>query len=221
MVNDEIESFVNHFKFLWSQGHEASMHMESRLGEVSITLSCKARRNELPGTPPPSFISPPMYRRSPSYYRRQIRRKAERDMKITSFGEVSTPVKDSAVQAEAEDFEKNVDIVTVKATEKDVCNESLVNETETENVQASAAEVEVCTDDDNHDVPNVYDGKGKVGSEPAHDNAMKIGLKVNRASSVKNEVHDGIQPSERRNVASDLQSGRLQYPLPHLSFLKF
>ena len=218
MVADEIDSFVNHFKFLWSQGYEASMNVESKLGEVMITLSCKARRNELPGTPPPSFFSTPMYRRSPSYYRRQARRKAERDVKIMSFEEASTPVDAPTVQAEAKVVERSAELLAAKAIEENLCKEPLVNNKESENAQVSAEVAEVCTDDDNHDVPNIYDGQGKVGPELVHDIAM---VKVDRASTIENEVQDVKQPLERRPLASDLQSSQLQYPLPKLSFLKF
>ena len=74
MVASEIDSFVNKFKLLWSAGHDASLSLESKLGEVCISLNCKVGRI----TPPPSSHFTSKYR-SPSYFRRQERRKAARD----------------------------------------------------------------------------------------------------------------------------------------------
>ena len=50
----EIDSFVNKFRALCDAGYNASLNLESKLGEVFVNLSCKVGRT----TPPPPFTSP-------------------------------------------------------------------------------------------------------------------------------------------------------------------
>ena len=80
MGDVQIDSFINNFKLLWRAGEEASLKLESKLGEVSLSLSCKVGRIAPPSpvTPLQSFYSRKKYR-SPSYFRRQLRRKANRE----------------------------------------------------------------------------------------------------------------------------------------------
>ena len=79
MVNAEIDSFVVKFKSLWAAGYKATLSLESCMGEVVINLNCKVGRTK---PPPMPFMSPvvmPNKNRSPSYYRRQVRRKTTRE----------------------------------------------------------------------------------------------------------------------------------------------
>ena len=41
MANMEIDQFVNQFKLLRDAGMEASLNLETKLGEVFISLNCK------------------------------------------------------------------------------------------------------------------------------------------------------------------------------------
>ena len=66
MVVSEIDSFVKKFKLLWSAGYEASLNLESKLGEVNVTLNCKVGRT----IPPPSSRFTSKYK-NPSYFQRQ------------------------------------------------------------------------------------------------------------------------------------------------------
>ena len=74
MATDEVENFVRKFKMLRDSGYDATLTLESRLGEVSVTLNCKVGRTSPPPTTPLASSSPRY--RSPSYFRRQVRRKA-------------------------------------------------------------------------------------------------------------------------------------------------
>ena len=76
MEDVEIDSFVKKFKMLRSVGYDATLNLESKLGEVFITLNCKVGRVLPPPSTPTSVVSK---HRSPSYYRRLARRKAARD----------------------------------------------------------------------------------------------------------------------------------------------
>ena len=77
MGHVEIDSFVSKFKMLWSAGVDASLNFESKPGEVFISLNCKVGRVLPPPAVPLSSVVPK--HRSPSYYRRQARRKASRE----------------------------------------------------------------------------------------------------------------------------------------------
>ena len=93
MAGVEIDSFVKKFKSLFSAGHYATLNLDSKLGEVEINLSCKVGRS----TPPPSctpfttFGFGPKYR-SHSYYRRQERRKADRNFQHDTVVDASSPI---------------------------------------------------------------------------------------------------------------------------------
>ena len=79
----EIDNFVFKFKKLWSAGFNiASLNIESKLGEVFISLNFKVGRVIPPPTSQSSSVSPK--RRSPSYYRRQARRKASQEFHVES-----------------------------------------------------------------------------------------------------------------------------------------
>ena len=79
MADNEIDSFIQKYKLLRGAGIGASLSIETELREVSISLNCKVGRNIPP--PPPKLPSVPASKvyRSPSYYRQQARRKAERE----------------------------------------------------------------------------------------------------------------------------------------------
>ena len=74
MATDEVENFVHKFKMLRDSGYDATLTLESKLGEVFVVLNCKVGRTTPPPTTPFMPISPRY--RSPSYFRRQSRRKA-------------------------------------------------------------------------------------------------------------------------------------------------
>ena len=80
MADIKIDSFVRKFKLLRGAGVEASLNVETKLGEVCISLSCKIGRDILPPTPksPTDATATSRKYRSPAYYRRQARRKAAR-----------------------------------------------------------------------------------------------------------------------------------------------
>ena len=89
MADTEIDGFIQKFKKLRAAGIAATLNFETNLGEVSISLTCKVGRN----IPPPSHLLPPVAAskmRSPSYYRRQVRRKAEREVRRKSTTENSS-----------------------------------------------------------------------------------------------------------------------------------
>ena len=75
----QIDSFVSKFKLLLNTGYNATLNLESNLGEVSIMLSCKVGRTSPPPCSPLSSCVASPKHRSPSYVRRQARRKAARD----------------------------------------------------------------------------------------------------------------------------------------------
>ena len=92
MDHMELDSFIKKFKVLWMSGYDASLSMDSKLGDVQVSLSCKVGR---PAPPPPSTPqcmscnSSQPSRRSPSYCRRQVRRRASRDFQ-NAMREAST-----------------------------------------------------------------------------------------------------------------------------------
>ena len=84
MDSAEIDSFVKKFKILWGAGYDASLNLESKLGEVFISLNCKVGRVLPPPSPSgsaplSSVVQKSRKPRGPSYHRRQARRKASRD----------------------------------------------------------------------------------------------------------------------------------------------
>ena len=89
MDRAEIDSFVNKFKALCDAGYNASLNLESKLGEVFVNLSCKVGRTTPPPfTPPaPTPVDAVSKYRSPSYYRRQARHKATRDTDVMKVKE--------------------------------------------------------------------------------------------------------------------------------------
>ena len=93
MANNEIDSFIQKFKLLRGAGIEASLNFKTKLGEVWISLDCKVGRN----VPPPLPTVATTVKRSPSYYRRQARRKAKREV-VSGCTEVKSllPLADEA-----------------------------------------------------------------------------------------------------------------------------
>ena len=105
----EIENFVRQFKMLWSSGQEAKLTLETKLGEVWINLNCKVGRIIPPMTPSPLPPTKCKAYRSPSYYRRQARRRAERDSLNVSDGQVLTPVVSESIAEQADEAPGNVE----------------------------------------------------------------------------------------------------------------
>ena len=115
MVNEEIDLVVAQFKILLGFGHEASLKLDCKLGEAWINLSCKVGRNAppLPHTPLPACDVTRKNHRSPSYFRRQARRKSERESRAVTLNNVSLCMpKAEKVQDEltADEASKNVTI---------------------------------------------------------------------------------------------------------------
>ena len=75
MADVELSSFVKKFQCLRRSGYDASLNVESKLGEIFITLSCKVGRDIPPPSSPPSTHATISRNRSPSYFRRQERRR--------------------------------------------------------------------------------------------------------------------------------------------------
>ena len=82
MATDEVENFVRKFKMLKDSGYDTTLTLESKLGEVFVTLNCKVGRTTPPPQTPPMLPSSPRYR-SPSYFRRLARRKAAAESEKT------------------------------------------------------------------------------------------------------------------------------------------
>ena len=100
MATLHIDSFVDQFKKLWGAGIEASLNVESKLGEVYVSLNCKVGRITPPSPASQSPFLRPKYR-SPSYYRRQERRKEERELMNVSSVESSTLKAEEAMDVES------------------------------------------------------------------------------------------------------------------------
>ena len=116
MADVQIESFLNHFKLLWGAGEEASLKIESKLGEISLSLSCKVGRIAPPSPVPSQAFNSRKKYRSPSYFRRQDRRRAAHEAQNISSVDVST-LTDDAGQALTERF-----LDSVVAVEAEVAN---------------------------------------------------------------------------------------------------
>ena len=101
MEDNEIESFIRKFKSLRVTGYNATLNMECKLGEVFITLNCKVGRS-LPPSPSTPTYAAGLKSRSPSYFRRQARRKASREFKdgLADCGSASEEVKDVAAEVD-------------------------------------------------------------------------------------------------------------------------
>ena len=77
MADTEIDSFVKKFKLLRGAGMQASLTLETKLGEVFISINCKVSRDVPPPKLSPATAVNPSKHRSPSYFRRQARRRAD------------------------------------------------------------------------------------------------------------------------------------------------
>ena len=109
MAGVDIDSFVNKFKSLWSAGHNATLNIESKLGEVEISLRCKiGRSSPPPSTPFSSFGLSPKYR-SPSYYRRQARRKDRRKLNDSAEEDHFIPLADQVSESRSSQEDNIVD----------------------------------------------------------------------------------------------------------------
>ena len=118
MVHCEIDSFVNKFKLLWRAGYDTSLSLESKLGEVHINLSCKVGRS----IPPPSSRITPKYR-SPSYFRRQERRRAARESSDVISNEIQSykEADEALAVADVDADHSSVLPVEESASEEDQC----------------------------------------------------------------------------------------------------
>ena len=137
MEYGEIDNFVKKFKELRSAGYDAKLNLESKLGEVFVSLNCKVGRILPPPTSRLSSVAPKC--RSSSYYRRQARRKASR----------ATNVNQNSQSAEQAENENNVDIsehCNELKKKADVCQEGNESDSE-ESVDEEVDEItEVGTD---------------------------------------------------------------------------
>ena len=153
MADTEIESFVQKFKSLRGAGLEATLTLDTKLGEVWITMNCKVGRNIPP--PPsepssPSLIARKIYR-SPSYFRRQLRRKAEREAK-ESASSAALAVADTN---EKETAEKAVVVISNEVAEmpESTTDDSVADceaaEFEQNDSVNVSQEIDTSTDDEN------------------------------------------------------------------------
>ena len=119
MVSDEIDLVVSQFKSLLRIGHEASLKLDCKLGEVLISLSCKVGRNEPPCASMPTCDV--KRRRSPSYFRRQARRGSERESRsVDSTSLVDIPITEEVKEEPYVDETcKNISAAEATAVESD------------------------------------------------------------------------------------------------------
>ena len=140
MDDGEIDNFVKKFKMLRGAGYDASLNLESKLGEVYISLSCKVGRVLSPSTTPTCVVTK---RRSPSYYRRLARRKAARDLNLEQSivaekanNEVNTiavqPGLEGAEETEAVDAEESTAMSAEYEEDEVVDDEEACQETDDE-----------------------------------------------------------------------------------------
>ena len=106
MDNIELDSFIIKFKSLWMSGYDASLCIETKLGYVNVNLNCKVGRPVPPPFTPKCMSSPSNQKRSPSYFRRQERRRATRDLYNTTLSETDASAADQAV-GKADDQQEN------------------------------------------------------------------------------------------------------------------
>ena len=86
MFNTEFDDFVRKFFQLRQAGLTAHLDVDTQAGQVRVALSVELGAGHAPGQ------QPPRKSRSPSYYRRQTRRKADREAAgRTSNADVSVP----------------------------------------------------------------------------------------------------------------------------------
>ena len=185
MADVEIDNFVRKFKSLRDAGYKASLTFDTDLGEVNISLSCKVgrvvpppspSRNIYPCTPPPQLVaSRNSKRRSPSYYRRQARRKA----KLDSSSVIKVNLADG-VRAEDDEISDEVDEDTVA-----------MHVTETS--EQEVAEIEVRTESGQVDIDeessDVEQERGSSSDEEETEDVMK---------DLGEELKALIQESERK-----------------------
>ena len=219
MATMEIDGFINHFKMLASAGHEAKLNMETKLGEIWVTLDCKVGRIAPPLSPSLSMSNPRKIYRSPSYFRRQARRRDERMTKIMSVDEVSFPVVKMSVAEEAKE-----EIVADESTTDLTVQSNDVNLMNSEENTSEKTAVEV--DEIEEDVVKVNDkDEGKAGVDVSSSTEFsgyrefgRYDVTGNAAAAI--ESHRVHSVDDMRNVGATGQHV-LHYPMPKLEFLKF
>ena len=148
-------------------------------------------------TPPPSVIKP-IYRRSPSYYHRQMRRKAERDASTVSY-EVLTPMVSTEQAQEQEDETSSMELNVDKASGDSLLKQPLDTSDEKVKIMEAAEEVDEC---------KIEKSAGVEGDV------------VDPVCLNENEISMRNQPSGWRTLASNNRVHSNGYPLPQLSFFK-
>ena len=129
MADSEIDSFIQKFKLLRNAGMEASLNFETKLGEVWISLNCKVGRNIPPPPRKPSIDATKKPYRSPSYRRRQVRRKAEREARNQNV--IAEEAMDDEIAEENEiQADDLLDEVDGAATDDIVSDEDITDEAE-------------------------------------------------------------------------------------------
>ena len=86
MDNIKLDSFIMKFKSLWMSGYDASLCIKANLGYVNINANCKVGRPVPPPFAPKCMSSAYQNSISPSYFRRQERRRATHDSSNASLG---------------------------------------------------------------------------------------------------------------------------------------
>ena len=194
----EIDSFVKKFKALCDAGYYASLNLESKLGEVYVNLSCKVgRTTQPPYTPPACFDTVPKYR-SPSYYRRQARRRVSRDTGDMKVVDSKTSVADEVSEVVSEE----------KCDMPAAMNENTVV---SDNAEESIELVENVNTKDSH--VNDYSATSYVTNELSEITAAD---KVEDASDKReehdeNKVSDGVKDTIQSKDDMKTKTGMVYY----------
>ena len=140
MEDIEIESFIRKFKSLRATGYNATLNMECKLGEVFITLNCKVGRSLPPSPSTPIYAAGPKSR-SPSYFRRQARRRASRECKNEDCASAAEEVKEVAAEVDnCPDMKNDSAEFEAESSHDDVC-------IETEEVDQAELDRDIVIDD--------------------------------------------------------------------------
>ena len=132
MAHVEVESFVRKFRVLWNAGYNASLKLESNLGELSVNLNCSFGRS----TPPPSspLVVTGNQRKycktvSPSQQRRHSKRAAARKESKASMM-TTQPVTNSEEESMVDDtavHDVNVSVLNEPSADAEEAHEVKLN----------------------------------------------------------------------------------------------
>ena len=133
-VNFELESFIQKFKSLSYCGYDSSLTLQSRCGDIHVTLSSNV--GSLPPLTNSQYSTPPPQRkrrRPLSYYRRQAIRRANTSPVSNQTVDLT---QEETVSAENDDFEPN--LIETAATETNMDEAEPLEHSETQNNETYA-----------------------------------------------------------------------------------